>query len=257
MINSLKKIGLSENEARVYSALLELGSATAQQIAQKASVNRPTTYVQLETLMKIGLVSSFEKESSKKGGATKTFFRVEDPAYLKKIIETEKRNLSEREGELTATLPNLEKLFVGIGARPKVRFFEGVEGLKTIQDEFLRTNDKLVEAAQSLDDIHGIFPTHSEDYVPRRVKKGIHSKLIYTSSRGPILKDTDSTMLRESRYVPPEHFKLNSDMAIYGDNIALSALHERPYGIIIESKEIANSMRALFYLAWDQAKRFN
>ncbi len=257
MIDSLKKIGLSENEARVYVTLLELGGATAQQVAQKASVNRPTTYVQLETLMKIGLVSSFEKEATKKGGATKTFFRVEDPAYLKKIIDTEKRILSEREKTLKTTLPDLEKLFVGVGSRPKVRFFEGVEGLKTIQDEFLRTNDKLVESAASLDDVIRIFPTHPEDYTPRRVRRGIHSKLIYTTSRGPILKDTDEKMLRESRYVPPEHFKLASDMAIYGDNVALSALHERPYGIIIESKEIATSMRALFYLAWDQAKKFN
>lgn len=257
MIESLKKIGLSENEARVYVALLELGSGTAQQIAQKASVNRPTTYVQLETLMKIGLVSSFEKESAQKNGTTKTLFRIEDPNYLKKVIETERRTLSAKENELKLALPDLERLFVGAGSRPRVRFFEGTEGLKTIQDEFLRTSDKLVESAASLDDVIRIFPTHPEDYTPRRVKRGIHSKLIYTTSRGPILKDTDKEMLRESRYVPLEHFKLTSDMAIYGDNVALSALSKHPFGIIIESKEIATSMRALFYLAWDQAKRFN
>lgn len=257
MIDALKKIGLSENEARVYLALLELGSATAQQIAQKASVNRPTTYVQLESLMKMGLISSFEKESANKNGATKTLFRIEDPSYLKKIVATEKRALSERENALNLALPDLERTFVGANFRPRVRFFEGVEGLKTIQDEFLHTTDKLVESAASLDDVIRIFPTHPEDYTPRRVKRGIRSKLIYTTSRGPILKDTDKQMLRESRYVPPEHFALTSDMAIYGNNVALSALHERPYGIIIESKEIATSMRALFYLAWDQTKRFN
>ena len=257
MIESLQKIGLSENEAKIYIALLEIGNGTAQQIAQKASVNRPTAYVQLETLMKMGLVSSFEKEPANKKGAPKTFFRIEDPSYLKKMVENEKHLIAVRENELGSLLPDLEKLFVGIGSRPRVRFFDGAEGLKTIQDEFLKTTDKLVESAASLDDVLRIFPTHPEDYTPRRVKRGIRSKLIYTTSRGPFLKDTDEKMLRESRYVPTEHFGFSSDMAIYGNSIALSVLREQPYGVIIESKEIADSMRALFNLAWDQAKKYN
>lgn len=257
MIDSLKKIGLSENEANVYLALLELGSATAQQIAQKSSVNRPTTYVQLESLMKMGLVSSFEKESIRQGGASKTFFRIEDPSYLKKVVESEKKALSDREKTLQELLPNLEQLYSGAGERPRVRFFEGVEGLKTAQDEFLKTKDKMVESAASLDDVLRVFPAHPEDYTPRRVQRGIHSKLIYTTARGAILKDSDAKMLRESRFVPLEHFPFSSDLAIYGDNVALSVLRDKPYGVIIESKEIANSIRALFYLAWEQAQKYN
>lgn len=257
MIESLKKIGLSENEAKAYVALLEMGHGTAQQIAQKASINRPTAYVQLETLMRMGLISSFEKESANKDGATKTLFRIEDPSYLKKFIESERRVFADREHELTAILPDLEKIFIGIGSRPRVRFFDGAEGLKTIQDEFLKTTDRLVESAASLDDVLNIFPTHPEDYAPRRVKRGIHSKLLYTTSRGPFLKSTDKTMLRESRFVPPEHFAFSSDMAIYGNSIALSVLRDQPYGVIIESREVANSMRALFNLAWDQARKYN
>ena len=42
-----------------------------------------------------------------------------------------------------------------------------------------------------------IFPTHPKDYSPRRVKKGIRAKLIYTSKNGPILESHDEKMLRE------------------------------------------------------------
>ena len=61
MFDELKKIGLSENETGAYLALLELGSATAQDISKKSGIKRATTYVQLEALMQLGLVTSFEK----------------------------------------------------------------------------------------------------------------------------------------------------------------------------------------------------
>ena len=57
----LEKIGLAEKEAKVFLASLELGSSAAQKIAKKAEINRATTYVIIEKLMKKGLMSSVEK----------------------------------------------------------------------------------------------------------------------------------------------------------------------------------------------------
>ena len=52
MLKELQDIGLSEKEARVYLAALEIGRATADQLAKHAKIVRPTTYVQLQSLMK-------------------------------------------------------------------------------------------------------------------------------------------------------------------------------------------------------------
>lgn len=249
MLDELQKIGLSENEAGVYLALLELGSSTAAQIAQKARVNRATTYVQIETLIRMGLVSTFEK-------GKKTYFRAEDPEYLKKVIEREKATVVEREQKLTDIMPELEKLFLTASERPRVRFFEGKEGLLTIVKDFLKTKDRAIEAVASLDNILDIFPAHLKDYSSQRVKKGIRSKFIYTSSQGAILAQSDAEMLRESRFVPPEKFPFTCDITIYEHKVAISSLRDRPFGIIIESKEVADSLRALFYLAWDTAGRY-
>ncbi len=260
MHDELKKIGLGENEASVYLALLGLGSATAQEIAQKSGVNRATTYVQLESLMRRGLATSYEKQSTKNppagGGAMKTFFRAEDPEYLKRVIEKEKASVDARAETLSRLIPQLGDLFVSAGERPRVRFFEGVEGLKSIQDEFLKTKDKEIESFLNLDDVLEAFPKHPEEYTPRRVKMGIRSKLIYTCSRGPFLKESDATMLRESRFIPKEKFPIAGDLAMYGNTVAISIPTKRPFGIVIESEEIARSMRALFYLAWEEAKRY-
>jgi len=75
MLKELQDLGLSEKEARVYLAALELGQTTADKLAKHAKVNRSTTYVQLESLMKVGLMSTHEERK-------KTVFAPESPELL-------------------------------------------------------------------------------------------------------------------------------------------------------------------------------
>ena len=257
MLNELKKIGLSDNEAKVYLALLELGSATVQQIAKAAQVNRPTTYVQLESLMKDGLVTSFEKSPINKNLKPKTYFRIEDPEYLQKLVSRERNQIDERERELKSVLPELSRLFATSGERPRVRFFDGVEGLKTMDEEFLKVKNKFIEGVSSLDDVRKVFPSDTDNYTERRIKKGIRTRGIYASSRGPILKDSDSKMLRQTRYVPPDKFPFSCDITVYDDSVAIASLRDKIFGVVIESKEIANSIRSLISMAWDAAEKYN
>lgn len=258
MLDELKKIGLSDNEAKVYLALLELGSSTVQKISEKAGVKRPTTYVEIEALMKMGVVTTFEK-AGKKDRPTKTLFRAEDPEYLKNIIEREKKLAVERERTLGDVLPELGKLFLAAGERPRVRFFEGVEGIYTIQEELLNSKIKSVKGVTSLDSLFKTFPKHTNDYTDRRIANGIRSRLIYTSSQGAILKKNDSEALRESRYIPKEKFPytLDGDITIFGDCVAFSVLNKsRPYGVVLESPEIANTVSIVFNIAWESANKY-
>ena len=77
--NDLQKIGLTEKEAKVYLAALELGQSTVQQISQKAKVNRATTYVILESLMDKSVIKTLEQ-------GKKRFFVAEGPYALKNVI---------------------------------------------------------------------------------------------------------------------------------------------------------------------------
>lgn len=259
MLEQLKKIGISENEAKVYMALLDLGSATAQDISKKAGIPRPTVYVQLEDLKKIGLASTFEKEPTRKGGATKTMFRAESPEHLVRFVAHQKAAVSEKEELLKVMLPDLGKYFENAGERPKVRFFEGIEGLKTMQAETVKQFPKLKEILNitSLDAVFGIFPTLTEDYSSLRIKHGVHSRIIYSTKKAPFLKNTDQKMLRRSRFIPPEKFPYINDLGIIGNSVEFSVLKEKPFGIIIENEDIAESMRSFFNLAWEAAEKYN
>jgi hypothetical protein len=63
-----------------------------------------------------------------------------------------------------------------------------------------------------------------------------------------------SNLLAEFSLIPKEKFDFSSDIALYGDKIALSSPNES-FGIIIENKKIADMLKKVFDLAWQEAKR--
>src|SRR5437868_13388020 len=118
MLKELQDMGLSEKEAKVYLAALELGPTTAEKLAIQAKVNRSTTYVQLESLMEKGLMSTYEE-------GKKTFFAPESPELLRRLLTLKKDEVVARERDLTRFLPDLLRQFEGAGEKPVVRLFPG------------------------------------------------------------------------------------------------------------------------------------
>src|SRR3989338_2859882 len=59
---TLQKVGLSEKEAKIYLALLELGQATVLELAKKSGIKRPTVYVVIEEMREKGYVAKAMRE---------------------------------------------------------------------------------------------------------------------------------------------------------------------------------------------------
>lgn len=247
MLRELQNFGLSENEARVYLASLEIGKATAETISKHAGVKRPTTYVQIESLMQKGLMSSVDE-------GKKTFFSAESPEYLKRIVSTQKLETERKEKELETLLPELKHLFEHAGIRPRVRFFEGKEGLITIREEMLKTKNKEWLVIYSHDALSAVFSDNERDvYSKKRIAKNIHSKIVYTRTEGKFVRE--DLKLTERRYFAQEKLNLSSDVIIFDNNIVLMALKEKLFGVIIESEEITKSIKSIFNIIWNIGER--
>ena len=79
----LQKAGLTENEAKVYLACLELGTTTVLKINRQTGIKRATIYLLLDALQKKGLIKKVPKKST-------TLYAAEDP---KKILYKLEENL--------------------------------------------------------------------------------------------------------------------------------------------------------------------
>src|SRR3989339_1200537 len=146
----LLRIGLSLKEARVYIAALECGSAPVQDIAKRAGVNRPTSYVIISSLIEKGLMSSVERDGRK-------FFVAESPDRLRQLVRREEARIDEMREALGKIMPELGVLVMHAPERPRVRFYEGFEGLEAMRGEFFKDRqDEELCLISSADDYHKI-----------------------------------------------------------------------------------------------------
>jgi len=247
----LIKLGLSDKEAKVYLALLELSKETVQNIAHKAKINRATTYVILEKLMKLGLASQLEE-------GKKTHFIAENPRELVNILESEKREIEERHRELEETMTQLQAIYNAKQDKPIVRFFEGADGLVAL-DKY--DFDKMPKGSENLgvipiDLIEKMFSSRRGESIRERVRRGIRARSIYVNS-SPLSDEVNSNELREGIYMSREELPINSTIIINPDwGIKLFYFDPcRPYGVLIQSKEIARDLKFVYELAWESAKR--
>ena len=100
---SIIKLGLSDKESKVYLASLELGPSTAQIISNKSNVNRATTYVVIESLMKMGLMSTYDE-------GKKTFFIASPPEQLMKYLKNRENEVTEKINTLNDIMSQLNFL---------------------------------------------------------------------------------------------------------------------------------------------------
>lgn len=247
LLQELKSVGLSENEARVYLAMLELGPATMLQIAAKAEVKRPTAYAEIESLKKKRLVSVAVR-------GKKHLFRAESPEEFERLLSEEQKTFEEKHSELTKALPELLTLHSLAEHKPIVRYFEGKEGLSRMQEEFLKAKEKQVLVISAIDEVNRVFPDHHESYRIRRIAKKIRSQLIYTSERGDYLRGQNRDMLRETRFVDPKGFSFNVDITIFDNTVAIASLKGKLLGVLITNHEVASSFKGLFNLLWHSLK---
>lgn len=244
--NDLQKIGLTEKEAKVYLASLELGETSVQKIAQKSKVNRATTYVVLEQLMEKGIVSSIEK-------GKKRFFVATGPYALKHVIRDQAEVINEKKNKLETLFPRLKRVHNALPNRAVVRYYEGKEALQSIRELFLQSKSKQLHSFFSEEEVLNVFDQPDrERYSARRRELGVKYTAIYNPAEGkevaPKTETTEVLPVNKSDY----HFPC--DVTVFDDYVSISILSGLPSGILIESESIANTFRSIFKLAYEAAQ---
>ncbi|MCK4669574.1 MAG: hypothetical protein KAT43_00100 [Nanoarchaeota archaeon] len=236
----LIKAGLVRNEAKVYLALLKLGSASVTEISQRSGVERTLIYGVLNKLMEKGLVSSIIKTNKK-------YF---EPAEPQKILDL----IKERESIIEQALPELKSMYKSIEKKQEVHNYKGKEGTKTILEKLLKENKEWL-----------IFGTTGKTaeilsfYLPqfhrKRIERKIMFKAIYSEDSIKRAEEIKKMKFTEVKILPKEYMT-PTHINIVGNKVGIILWSEQPLGILIENKEIAESFKNYFKLLWNVAKSF-
>jgi sugar-specific transcriptional regulator TrmB len=238
IIPLLKKIGLLESESKTYLAALELGPSTVIEINKKIGLSRQAIYTAINNLIERGLMSSVEKEG-------RTYFNAESPDRLLSFAEAELKSLENSVKEMKQMGDDLKLLQKG--EKPVVKMYEGLEGLKAIYDDLITTKPKTLEEFGNEDAVESIL----NDEILSPLKE----KLSKLGTTGRFLSTTPSGQASDARK-GTQHIRFNDgsdfkgDILTYGNKVALSSFRGKMLSVIIESPDIADTIRALFNLAW-------
>lgn len=249
----LLSLGLASKEAAVYLALLELGTASVQAIARRANIVRPTTYVILEALARKGLVVKATGPDAKK-----ILFQAEEPGRLEQYLEQQRREFERRQQTLRSLVPELRSVYARGEEKPRVRLFEGKEGLRTLQEEFISAGRGPVAGVVSADDLYVLFPEEEFHREIRsvRLRAGIRSRQVYTTAGARPSPEEDREYLRDNRYMPPDKLPIRGSLSANGPVLSIVSLRSKIIGVLIEHPDIADSFRALFDIVWEAAEKY-
>ncbi len=238
----LRSVGMDEKQAELYLAGLQIGHAPASEYAKVTELNRITTYNTLEELAKRGHFTTVKKRRAK-------WYAPVAPEFL--VLEAEKSASA-----LRNALPELRSLSGAKFRKPHVRYFEGFEGVRHVYEDTLTTRTELLNYANS-GLVRKQWPRYDDEYVAQRVKKGIYLRGIAPDDTiGRRVHGEDKEYLREIRLVSSKEFDFKNEIKIYDNKVAIvSFAKAEMFGVIIESKEVAETQRQIFEMAWRYAGR--
>ncbi|MBI5347343.1 MAG: helix-turn-helix domain-containing protein [Candidatus Aenigmarchaeota archaeon] len=240
--NTLKEIGLTEQEIKIYLVMLRSGSILASRIAEETRINRSHVYQILKRLIVKGFTSYVIKENRK-------YFSAINP---EKILELVK----EREEKIKLILPQLSKLSHISESKSIVEILEGKEGIKTILNDILRLKEEWFSFGSSGKGPE-ILPYYIEHWEKGRQKNKIRLKAILDTSKTGKKRGKELSKLNytEIGYMPSEYSSPSSTW-IYKDRVVFVMWSkEHPFAIRTISKEIAESYKNHFKVLWEIAKK--
>lgn len=244
------RLGLTKNEIEIYLFLLEYGATIASMIGKRLHIKRVTVYASLEAMEKKGFVRSFKKNNV-------TYFQVISPDEIVKICEEKTRRDKDLEIQAKAMLPTLLALQKSqtkgfFEVKGKIKYYQGIKAVKQLINETLEEGPE-EQLCFGINDFHTQhFDDEWANYTKKRVKIGMKVRSIQPKNKNSIAyKKRDKKELRKTKLISQKRFSADCELNIIGDMIALFTTHgDEPTGTKIYNKEMAETLRNLFEIAW-------
>ncbi len=235
----LTSLNLKESEAKVYLAALELGEATIQALAKKAGIKRTSIYNFIDDLKGRNILLESKKKK-------RTLYSAASP---ERLLELEKARLF----ELERVLPQLSAIENKTKSKPKVTFYEGVEGIKQVYADILRERKHISAFGDSEHAVKVMGAEYYDDYfIPERKKYELWYKTIMRDSEeARRYADKDNKEDRETKLLNKGDF--GTEIDIYGNKVCLMSFRTTPpFAVIIENQDIAATLQTVWDNLWDK-----
>ena len=233
MIKELTEIGLTENESKVYLALLEHNCLTPTDIAKATGMHRSYIYDTLSRLLEKGIVNTIYLNGKK-------HFQANDPRVLREIYELKLK-------QFDTLLPQLNGLFSSANEETRVELHKGKRVYKTlIKSITSECKEKdivyIIGAREAL--LSSVEPIYLKQYFNIIREKNVVEKIIVRKDEKQVKEN-----FLEYREIDPEYLD-ETTIVIHHEKVFIF-IWENPYCLItIFNPHVANTYKKNFHLLW-------
>ncbi len=245
-VKDFELLGLNHNEAIVYLALVELGRASAGELIKRTAFHRNIVYDNLNKLVDKGLVTFIDEEGIR-------FFQPMPPESILDMLEKKSEEINKQQVLAKKILPEVKKLLKLQELKQEAGLYRGVKAIKYLFNDIIKEGEDYVVygAPQASIDIMGGY--FWKNYNKRAVEKKIRARMIFNSEIRKWGKLTTNRYTR-IRYLPKEFDNL-TETSVYKDKVSIVVWSQKPIGVLIKDKNVADAYRAYFEILWKQAKK--
>ncbi len=245
-LKELEVLGLSNGEIKVYSAILEIGITSLNNIQEKTGIERRNIYDILNKLIEKGLVSFV----SEKGKRT---YQCTHPNKILEEINTKESKIA----SLREQIPQIKELFNMSRPEINAEVFRGNESIKTLMNEILEYKESYWMGGNSFEGYSAV-PKGLQLWFDTWMKRRIEQKHVMNDlvSYGTNLKGLNpkNQLKHKKEYYNycqlPKGIYVPMVIVIFGNKVAQIVWSEQSFAFIIESEKVKNSFTKYFNYFW-------
>ena len=245
----LQELDFSPSLSRCYIKLLGEGASTPANLSVILKESRTNTYKLLDELVRREVARRIKVKN-------KFQYEATSPVQLITLAREKKDAAVLHEKHLQQQLPNLLKQYYKHHEQPGIRFFQGKNGIREIFAEQIRIG-KPIQFFKTRADIEFFGFQFMHEVRGMAPKAGIPRKAF--TPDGPEVPvnivQTDAQALLTRTWYEPEDYTAPVEWSVFGDKVSVISFGEEAIGMIIDSPQIAESLRQMFSLLDEGLRR--
>ncbi len=244
-LETLQELGLSQNEAKIYEALLGSGETSVPEISAKTQVHKRNIYDTVPRLLNKGLIYQIV-------GSKEAKYAAVSPDKLSDLIW-------EKESKLNGILPSLTKQFTKTATGEAVYIYKGKEGFKNYLRDILKVGKDVYFIGAKGGWFDRDLKTFIAEFLNSAKKKHIRYYHIFDHNIKTKAPELLPLLGKPYKFLPPQ-YSTTGAIDIFGDRIVtfsgltLKSITEDVMLTVIVNRELADCYRTWFKFMWDHIK---